>query len=89
MTSKSLLELKNIGKTVAAILNEIGITNQAALKKLGAAKAYKYLSDQNPGKHLPVCYYLYSLEGAIQDRHWDEFSDKEKTQLRIAAGLPK
>jgi len=33
--------------------------------------------------------HLYSLEGAIQEKHWDKFSDKEKTKLRIAAGLPK
>ncbi len=89
MTSKPLSELQNIGKTVASRLHEIGITNESELRKLGAAKAYKWLSDQNPGKHLPVCYYLYSLEGAIQDKHWDAFSEKEKAQLRTAAGLPK
>ncbi len=89
MASKSLPELKNIGKTVASRLHELGITNEAELRKLGAAKAYKWLSDQNPDKHLPVCYYLYSLEGAIKDKHWDDFSEKEKTKLRLAAGLPK
>ena len=89
MASKSLPELKNIGKTVASRLHELGITNEAELRKLGAAKAYKWLSDQNPDKHLPVCYYLYSLEGAIKDKHWDDFSEKEKTKLRLAAGLSK
>ena len=89
MTSKPLSELKNIGKTVASRLNEIGITNDIELKKLDAAKAYKWLSEQNPGEHLPVCYYLYSLEGAIQNKHWDAFSEEEKTRLRLAAGLPK
>ncbi|MEQ3635098.1 TfoX/Sxy family DNA transformation protein [Alcanivorax sp.] len=89
MANKSLPELKNIGKTVASRLHELGITNEAELRKLGAAKAYKWLSDQNPDKHLPVCYYLYSLEGAIKDKYWDDFSEKEKTKLRLAAGLPK
>jgi len=89
MANKSLPELKNIGKTVASRLHELGITNEAELRKLGAAKAYKWLSDQNPDKHLPVCYYLYSLEGAIKDKHWDDFSEKEKTKLRLAAGLSK
>ena len=89
MERKSLTELHNIGKTVAARLHEIGVTSEAELKKLGAAKAYKWLSEKNPQKHLPVCYYLYSLEGAIQNKHWDDFSEKEKTKLRIAAGLPK
>lgn len=89
MASQSLTELKNIGKTLASRLHALGITNEAELKKLGAAKAYQWLSDQHPEKHLPVCYFLYSLEGAIKDKHWNEFSEKEKTELRLAAGLPK
>lgn len=89
MTGKPLSELRNIGKTVASKLHQIGITNESELRKLGAAKAYKWLSDQNPDKHLPVCYYLYSLEGAIQDKHWDAFTETEKMRLRLAAGLPK
>ena len=89
MTSRSLSELKNIGKTVASRLHELGVTSEAELRKLGAANAYKWLSDQNPDKHLPVCYYLYSLEGAIKDKHWDDLSEKEKTKLRFSAGLPK
>lgn len=89
MTIKPLSELQNIGKTVASKLHDIGITNEFELKELGAAKAYQYLSAQNPGKHLPVCYYLYSLEGAIQGKHWDAFSEKEKARLRRAAGLIK
>jgi len=89
MISKPLSELQNIGKTVASKLHEIGVTNATELKKLGAVKAYKWLSEQNSGRHLPVCYYLYSLEGAIQGKHWDALSEKEKTSLRLAAGLPK
>ena len=89
MTSKPLFELQNIGKTVASKLHEIGIMDETELRKLGAAKAYKWLSEQNPNKHLPVCYYLYSLEGAIQGKHWNALSEKEKTKLRLAAGLSK
>lgn len=89
MASRSLSELKNIGKTVASRLHELGITNEKELRKLGASRAYKWLSEQNPDKRLPVCYYLYSLEGAIKDRHWDDFSEKEKAKLRISAGLSK
>ena len=89
MGNRSLLELKNIGKTVSSKLHEIGITNESELKRLGSARAYKWLSERNGGRHLPVCYYLYSLEGAIQDKHWDVFSENEKTKLRLAAGLSK
>lgn len=87
MASKSLTELKNIGSTVASRLHELGITNEAELRELGAVKAYKWLSEQHPNKRLPVCYYLYSLEGAIQNRHWDDFSEEEKSKLLVAAGL--
>jgi DNA transformation protein len=80
-------ELKNIGTTVAARLYQIGITSEADLRKVGAARAYRRLAERQPGKHLAVCYYLYSLEGALQDRHWDSFSAEEKRQLRLAAGL--
>lgn len=87
MTGSSLTELNNIGKTVASRLHELGITDEAGLRELGAAKAYRWLSESYPDKHLPVCYYLYSLEGALQGRHWDDFSEDEKTELRHAAGL--
>jgi len=89
MKSKSLSELQNIGKTVATRLHEIGITNQSELKRLGAAKAYRWMSEKSSGTQLPVCYYLYSIEGAIQDKHWNSLTEQEKTDLRLAAGLPK
>lgn len=87
--NEPLIELKNIGKTLASRLHELGVNNRSELENLGAAKAYKWLSQQSPDKHLPVCYYLYSIEGAIQGKHWNEFSEKEKTKLRISAGLSK
>ncbi|MFK7864505.1 MAG: TfoX/Sxy family DNA transformation protein [Pseudohongiellaceae bacterium] len=87
MATTPLTEMKNIGGTVAARLHELGITNEAELRELGAAKAYKWLSEKHPDKHLPVCYYLYSLEGALQNRHWDDFSENEKLGLRKSAGL--
>lgn len=87
MTSRPLAELKNIGRTVASKLHELRIDSEAKLKEFGSAKAYKWLSRQHPEKRLPVCYYLYSLEGAIQNRHWDDFSETEKANLRRLADL--
>ncbi|MDJ0806789.1 MAG: TfoX/Sxy family protein [Gammaproteobacteria bacterium] len=89
MQNKPLHTLKNIGETVASRLHEIGITNLVELKHLGSVEAYKRLVEQSPGRRLPVCYYLYSLEGAIQDKHWNEFSEQEKLTMRLAAGLTK
>ena len=48
MSQKSLIELKNIGQTVASKLLEIGVTNEDTLGKLGAAQVYKKLSKINP-----------------------------------------
>ena len=89
MKPKSLSELKNIGKAVAERLYEIGVTDKASLKKIGSVKAYQLMSAKFPDQHLPVCYYLYSLEGALKNKHWDTFSKKEKTKMRLAAGLEK
>ncbi len=72
---------------MASKLYQIGGTNEVELRKLGAAKAYQLLLEKNTEKQLPVCYCLYSLEGAIQDRHWDAFSENEKTELRLSAGF--
>lgn len=87
MPQQPLSELRNIGKTVAQRLMEIGIHTPADLADTGAARAYRQLSARHPGKHLPVCYYLYSLQGALDDRHWDDFSPAEKQALRRAAGV--
>ncbi|MEM7017506.1 MAG: TfoX/Sxy family DNA transformation protein [Pseudomonadota bacterium] len=89
MNNQAVNTLTNIGKTVASRLHEIDVQTRADLETLGAARAYKRLSEQNPSEHLPVCYYLYSLEGALQDRHWDDFSEDEKLALRLQAGLSK
>ena len=87
MSSQSLNQLMNIGKTVSRRLGDIGVTDASKLRTMGAAEAYRRLSEANPNKHLPVCYYLYSLEGAIQGRHWTDFSDSEKETLLAAAGF--
>mgnify|MGYP001806366141 len=89
MAAHPLSHLRNIGNTVALRLCEAGINSEAELRRIGAAKAYQRMAAQCPGKRLPVCYYLYSLEGALQDRHWDAFSAQEKTDLRLAAGWSK
>lgn len=48
---------------------------------MGGAKPYKMIRDRNPDKTMPVCYYLYSLQGALTRRHWDDLPEKTKEQL--------
>jgi len=84
-----LTDLKNIGVALAARMRTIGITSPRELKACGAARAYDMLAARTPGKHLAVCYYLYSLEGAIRGRHWDDFTWGKKLRPRLAAGLKR
>jgi DNA transformation protein and related proteins len=44
-------------------------------------KAYENICKQNPDKTFPVCYYLYSLQGALLDMHWDALPSELKTEL--------
>jgi len=80
-------ELKNIGTTVAQRLQEIGITTQADLKAVGAVEAFRQVRERNPSVTTPVCYYLYSLEGALRNRHWDDLPLRVKKTLREQAGV--
>jgi DNA transformation protein and related proteins len=82
-----LLQLRNLGATVVKRLQAIGIQTRADLAHIGAPEAYRRMAALAAPHRLAVCYYLYSLEGALQDRHWDDFSDEEKAQLRLQAGM--
>ena len=84
--SISLQGAKNIGTTILKRLNEIGIYSLADLADMTPASAYKKICEQNPGKIFPVCYYLYSLEGALLDLHWDDLPEDLKKDLRKQVG---
>jgi DNA transformation protein and related proteins len=85
-TNDKLLALRNIGPKLASMLAELGIRDRASLQKAGSANLYKKLQAFSE-RRLPVCYYLYSLEGAIKGIHWNELSEREKRVLRQKAGL--
>ena len=76
-----LSSLKNIGPTIQKRLQEIGINTKSDLKKVGPVLAYQKIQSKNPGKTIPVCYYLYSLQGALEGKHWDDISQKKKQEL--------
>jgi DNA transformation protein len=85
-SSNSLQGAKNIGSTILKRLNEVGIYSLADLAELTSVKAYRKICEQNPGKTFPVCYYLYSLEGALLDLHWDNLPEDLKKDLRKKVG---
>lgn len=87
MTNPNLAvrELKNIGATVAQRLNEIGIHTKDDLKRVGTVTAYCEMKQRYPEARTPLCYYLYSLEGALRDQHWDDIGEDVKEALRVDA----
>jgi DNA transformation protein len=85
MTNRDLSALKNLGATITIKLGEIGIYSESDLRRVGPAAAYR-LMQKHEGKKLPVCYYLYSLAGALEDKHWDDLSDQRKKELLIDIG---
>jgi DNA transformation protein len=44
------------------------------------------IKEKYPAETLPVCYYLYSFEGTLDDKHWDDIGEKRKRELREKIG---
>lgn len=84
--NRNLTDLKNIGKTIAGRLNEVGIFSEDDLKLVGAVGAHRLIKQRHPNETLPVCYYLYSFEGALTDKHWNELGEERKQQLKARIG---
>ncbi len=81
-TSKKLIDLRNIGTKIAGRLNEAGIFSEEELRFYGAVEAHKMIKKNHPNETLPVCYYLYSFEGALCNKHWNEIGEEKKKKLK-------
>ena len=79
--------LTNVGPTIAKRLAAVGIRTRAELERVGPAGAFKLVTRFYRNETISVCYYLYSLEGALQGLHWDSIGDERKGRLREQAGL--
>lgn len=77
---------KNIGTAIEKRLNEIGVFSLADLAQITPVKAYQEICKQHPNKTFPVCYYLYSLQGALLDLHWNVLSKELKNDLQKQVG---
>ena len=80
--NSDLRKAKNIGATIEKYLNEIGIFTMADLAETTSVKAFIKIRKQHPEKTIPICYYLYSLEGALLDLHWNDIPPKLKEELK-------
>jgi DNA transformation protein len=85
----NLTTLKNLGPTILKNLESIGIKCLEDLKKIGPVGVYKKLQKTYPNKTWPVCYYLYSIEGALTGKHWDKIGKKRKDELLREVGIQK
>jgi DNA transformation protein len=83
--STDLDELMNIGPTIRKRLNEIGVHTRADLERIGPVKAYRRICQNYPDQTIPVCYYLYSLQGALMGVHWDSVPKNVKDELFLKA----
>ena len=84
--NRKLTDLKNIGKKIAGRLNQVGIFSEEDLRQAGAVGAHRMIKEKHPNETLPVCYYLYSFEGALSDKHWNEIGEHRKKQLKAQVG---
>lgn len=82
-----LADVRNIGATIAERLNSVGINTLGELRRIGPAEAYQRVRLNNPTTTLPVCYYLYSLYAALEDKDWRQLTASEKQKLHVEAGI--
>lgn len=54
----------------------------ADLEKMTSVEAFKKICGNYPDKTVPVCYYLYSLEGALLNLHWNDIPSELKEELK-------
>ena len=81
-----LIHLKNIGPASVRQLREVGIEDEAALRKLGAIAAYRRLKHAFPRQVTLVM--LYALEGALRGCPWNRLPPGVKETLQSAARTP-
>ncbi|HET6158438.1 MAG TPA: TfoX/Sxy family protein [Dongiaceae bacterium] len=86
--SDDLLRLKNIGPATIRQLRDVGIEDEATLRKLGALAAYQRLKHAFPREVSLLM--LYALEGALLGCHWNHLPPGVKEELKAAgrAGRP-
>ncbi len=76
------LKLRNIGPKSVAWLRQVGLRSREDLAAAGPVDAFMRVKRAG---FKPSLNLLYSLEGALQDCHWQEVPDARRQQLVEAA----
>lgn len=76
-------KLLNLGPASAIRLREVGIPDEAALRRLGALGAYRRIKHAFPRETTLVL--LYALAGALADMPWAALSPAEREELKRRA----
>jgi DNA transformation protein len=84
--NRPLHRLLNLGPVTARRLREVGIADEAALRAMGAAAAYRRVKHAFPRETTMVL--LYALHGALTDAHWNRLPADTKARLRRESGTP-
>jgi len=77
-------KLRNIGPKSAAWLRQVGLRSRAELVEAGPVEAFMRVKRAG---FRPTLNLLYSIEGALQDCHWQEVPEQRRTELVAAAGM--
>lgn len=75
-------KLRNIGPKSAAWLRQVGIRDREELAEAGPVGAFMLVKRAG---FRPTLNLLYSIEGALQDCHWQDVPDHRRTELVAAA----
>jgi DNA transformation protein len=74
-----LTELPNIGKTLAAELEKLGVASREELVSLGSVEAARRIAKTRSG----TCHsLLFALEGAIRGVRWHSLPKSDRARLK-------
>ncbi len=76
-----LAALPNLGPRSGALLAAVGIEDLAALRRLGAVRAFALVRRHDPRASLNL---LWALEGALSGLHWTVVAREHRTSLLLA-----
>ena len=82
MAASSAPKLRNIGPKSAAWLRQVGLRTHEDIATAGAVDAFMRVKRAG---FRPSLNLLYSLEGALQDCHWQEVPEARRNELVQAA----